>query len=634
MVAAITVGVGYGYFILSQAVEAVGRQVFADEPLPDLAKPPLESTKIYDRQGNLIYQIGSSRREAISIDQVPQSVVNAFLAAEDRTFYTNPGFSIKSLIRAAHVDVREDRILQGGSTITQQLAQQLVVSKENTIWRKVKEILISVVMTRHYSKDEILERYLNEVPVGGELVGLGAASREYFGKDVADLSMAQGAYIAALINAPSTLDPYANYDGLTARQRVVLGRMKEFGFINNSEYQAAISEEVAFNPRRHEIKHPYFSFYVRNLLEQQFGQEIVNEGLTVQTSLDAQAQEMAEQLVAEHAQDGLDEWDASNASLLATNPQNGQILAYVGGADFTSSQVDMNTSPRQPGSTIKPLIYYTAFAQGYSPETLVLDMVEDFGGGYRPTNYGGTSSGRYVRLDQALAGSLNIPAVRVLRGVGMDNALANLKLMGFPVVDGYNYTLPLALGAVEVTPMDMTQAFAVLANQGKQVRVSPLLKVVDRSGKVLLDNTDISTGEQVLDLKAVTATNYVISDYTIKQRLYGGTFYNNYTLKDRPVAAKTGTSSGPKDTWMIGYTPSLLTTVWAGNTSGEDLHARADGINVAAPLWNKFMTQATQGQPVEEFAKYESEPVDQEHRFIDRLPITQPTSSPSPSPSP
>src|SRR5690606_25237558 len=224
----ICVGVGYGYIVIGKTVEYVGQQTFAAEPLPDITAPPIESTKIYDRTGQLIYQVGSSRRESIRIEDVPQPVIDAFLAAEDRTFYTNPGFSIKSLIRAAYVDVQEDQLLQGGSTITQQLAQQLVVSKENTLWRKFREILISLVMTRQYSKDEILERYLNEVPVGGELVGLGAAAKEYFGIPVSELTMAQGAYIAALINAPSTLDPYANFDGLTARQQLVLDRMHEF----------------------------------------------------------------------------------------------------------------------------------------------------------------------------------------------------------------------------------------------------------------------------------------------------------------------------------------------------------------------------------------------------------------------
>lgn len=626
-------GVGFGYIVLGKAVEFVGQQAFASEGLPDISATPIESTKIFDRTGNLIYEIGAAKRRTISLDEVPDPVIHAFLAAEDRSFYTNPGFSVKSLIRAAAVDVRQDALLQGGSTITQQLAQQLVVTKENTLWRKVREIMISIVMTRQYSKDEILERYLNEVPVGGELVGLGAAAQEYFGIPVSKLSAAQGAYIAALINAPSTLDPYANYEGLTSRQQLVLDRMKEFGFIAQEDYLQAANEVVEFKPRTAVLEYPFFSFYVRNLLEETFGQEVVNGGLTVQTTLDPKFQKQAESMLAAQVASNTKSWQAANASLISADPNSGQIFAYVGGTDFDISQVDMNSSQRQPGSTIKPLIYYTAFAQAYSPGTYVLDMVEDFGGGYKPTNYGGGSSGQYVTMRQALVSSLNIPAVRVMRGVGIDSATKNLEKMGFPIIKGYNYTLPLALGAVEVTPLDMTQAYATIANGGKQITLSPLLKVVDRHGKILLDNSGTQANRQILNQQAVAAVSNVISDYAMKRRIYGGEYYTNYTLADRPAAAKTGTSSGPKDAWTIGYTPDLLTTVWAGNTSGQDLNPRADGINVAAPLWHDFMVYATQGAPIKEFPEYDEIKLDAAHKYIDRLPRGYKTSTPTPSPA-
>lgn len=626
-------GVGFGYIVLGKAVEFVGQQAFASEGLPDISATPIESTKIFDRTGNLIYEIGAAKRRTISLDEVPDPVIHAFLAAEDRSFYTNPGFSVKSLIRAAAVDVRQDALLQGGSTITQQLAQQLVVTKENTLWRKVREIMISIVMTRQYSKDEILERYLNEVPVGGELVGLGAAAQEYFGIPVSKLSAAQGAYIAALINAPSTLDPYANYEGLTSRQQLVLDRMKEFGFIAQEDYLQAANEVVEFKPRTAVLEYPFFSFYVRNLLEETFGQEVVNGGLTVQTTLDPKFQKQAESMLAAQVASNTKSWQAANASLISADPNSGQIFAYVGGTDFDISQVDMNSSQRQPGSTIKPLIYYTAFAQAYSPGTYVLDMVEDFGGGYKPTNYGGGSSGQYVTMRQALVSSLNIPAVRVMRGVGIDSATKNLEKMGFPIIKDYNYTLPLALGAVEVTPLDMTQAYATIANGGKQITLSPLLKVVDRHGKILLDNSGTQANRQILNQQAVAAVSNVISDYAMKRRIYGGEYYTNYTLADRPAAAKTGTSSGPKDAWTIGYTPDLLTTVWAGNTSGQDLNPRADGINVAAPLWHDFMVYATQGAPIKEFPEYDEIKLDAAHKYIDRLPRGYKTSTPTPSPA-
>lgn len=623
-------GVGLGYIVLGRLVEDVGAATLATEPLPDLSQSPTQSTKIYDRQGDLLYEIGSAHREVISIEEVPDGVKNAFLAAEDKSFYSNPGVSIKSLIRAVHVDVSTDQLLQGGSTITQQLAQQLVVEKEETIWRKFREIIISLVLTQRYSKDQILERYLNEVPVGGELLGIGTAARTYFDIPVSELTVAQGAYIAALINAPSTLDPYLNKDGLTARQQLVLDRMKEFGFLNEREYRDAKSEEVTFQPRRTVIKYPYFSFFVRQLLEKEFGVEQVNQGLEVQTTLDAQTQQQALQAMQAHSRENLEKWKASNAALLSVNPQTGQVMAYVGGMDFSDSQVDIITSKRQPGSTIKPLIYYTALTKGYSPKTYVLDATEDFGGGYRPTDYGGRSSGRYVRLDQALASSLNIPAVRVLRGVGIPDATENLKKMGFPIIDDYNYTLPLGLGAVEVTPYQMTQAYAVMANGGKAIKISPFLKVTDRHGEVLLDNSQTHAGEQILEANAVAGIDSIIADPQLKKRIYGGQYLTDYTLPDRWVAAKTGTSSGPKDTWTIGYTPSILTTVWVGNTSGANLDLKADGINVAAPIWHDFMAGLTAGTPIEEFPKYSEIELDAEHRYIDRRPSVR-RSTPSPS---
>lgn len=624
-------GVGLGYLVLGRIVEDVGAATLAAAPLPNLTELPTQSTKIYDRQGNLLYEMGSTHREVISIGDIPEPVKDAFLAAEDKSFYTNPGISIKSLIRAVHVDVRQDELLQGGSTITQQLAQQLVVEREDTIWRKLREVIISIVLTKRYSKDQILERYLNEVPVGGELVGIGTAARTYFGVPASQLTVSQGAYIAALINAPSTLDPYLNYNGLTDRQQLILSRMRTFGFLTDDQYHLAQEEHVTFQPRKTIIKHPYFAFFIRQLLEEEFGTEQVNQGLEVQTTLDAVMQQRAIDSIQAHIDENTDKWQASNAALLAVSPQTGQVLAYVGGRDFSQSQVDMLASRRQPGSTIKPLIYYTALTKGYSPDTYVLDAIEDFGGGYRPTDYGGSASGRYVQLKTALASSLNIPALRVLRGVGIPEAIKNLDKMGFPIISDYHYTLPLGLGAVEVTPYQMTQAFTTMASGGKEITLSPLLKVTDRHGKVLLDNSDKKAGRQILDANAVAGVDSIIADPQLKRSIYGGAYLTNYTLPGRPVAAKTGTSSGPKDTWTIGYTPSIVTTVWAGNTSGANLNIKADGINVAAPIWHDFMDATTSGTPVEEFPQYEKPALDSEHRYIDRKPSKRTASTPLPT---
>lgn len=611
----------YGLLTIDRAVQAAGQKVLVSSNLlPDLDSSPTQTTKIYDKSGELLYEIGSVYRRVISINEVPDSVRNAFLAAEDRTFYTNPGFSIRSLARALSADLQHDEIRQGGSTITQQLAQMLVVSKDNTLQRKIKEIAASIMLTRQYSKDSIMERYLNEVPVGGELVGIGTAAELYFGSPVRELSLAKGAYLAAMINAPGVLDPYLNPAGLQSRQQLIIDRMAEFGFINEQTRDAAKAEQVIFTPRQTVLKYPFYSLYVRRVLEEQYGRDVLDQGLTVYTSLDADLQGQAEQIVADKVAQNAKTWQADNASLISVDPSSGQILAYVGGADFNVSQVDINTSLRQPGSTMKPLIYYTAFEQGYNTETYVLDAVEDFGGGWKPTNYGGWASGRYVALRTALASSLNIPAVRVLRGVGIPAAVANLKLMGFPIKPNYNYTLPLALGSEVTRPVDMAQAYAVLANGGRQVKVSPLLKVIDRHGQILLDRTTTSAGRQILDAKAVAMTTSIISDYNLKRSIYAGDYFKNYTLADRPAAAKTGTSSGPKDAWTIGYTPQLLTVVWTGNTSGKDLKANADGINVAAPIWHNFMTYAHRYLPEVAFDDVKRVQPDAKHKYIDTKP--------------
>jgi penicillin-binding protein 1A len=367
------------------------------------------------------------------------------------------------------------------------------------------------------------------------------------------------------------------------------------------------------------LREPFFSFFVKDELIRLYGEDAVDrQGLTVTTTLDPDLQAQATQIVSERVVQNTKNWNAGNAALVAVDPRSGHVLAYVGGADFASSQVDILNNNRQPGSTIKPLIYYSAFTQGFSPDTLVADWAEDFGGGYRPLDYGGRAGGGAVTLRTALAASLNIPAVRVLRAVGIPRATDNLQKMGFPIDPTYHYTLPLGLGAVEVRPLDMAQSYTVMANGGRKQDVSPILKVVDHTGKVLLDRTKSEPGEQVLDVQAVAAVDAILSDYAVKRSIYPSAWFNNYTLQDRPAAAKTGTSSGPKDAWTIGYTPQLLTVVWTGNTNGADLKNNADGITIAAPIWHDFMTAALVGQPIIPFPEYEKPKLDAQHRAIDR----------------
>lgn len=590
-------------------------------PRAELSTPLSATTRIYANDGKLIYEIhGDINRQLIRIEDVPEYLLSAFLASEDQTFFDHRGFSTQAIIRAAKVDWQNKSFLEGGSTITQQLARSLGLSAQKTIWRKLKEVLLALLLEAKYSKREILQRYLNQVPMGFNLVGIGTGSRIYFGKAISDLNLAESAYLAALVNAPTKLNPHTNKDELRKRAGIVLQQMLDAGLIFQEEYDQARGSlsAISFLPYSETLTYPYFSMYVRGFLEEKFGAGFVqSSGLEVKTTLDSSLQILAEQVLREEFEKVGPKYKASNAALLAVNSQTGDILAMVGGTSFESSQVNLTTAPRHPGSAIKPLIYLQIFERGFSPQTVILDEYEDFGQGYVPTNYGGNVSGKWVTMRRALVASLNIPAVRTLRKAGVESAVVSLKNFGLTSLGEREYGLSLALGAAEIPMLELAQGFSVLANGGRMVEIRPILKIVNGEDKVLLDQSSPQVGSLVADPEAVAMVNSILSDYKEKEKVYGrGRLFKNYTLSDRPVAAKTGTSSGPKDTWLVGYTPSLLTIVWVGNNDGSNMRADADGINLAAPIWHAFMEKSLEGMSAEGFQGYDEIKLEGEFKWL------------------
>lgn len=607
-----------GVLLVRNSVDVVAS--YAESlPQPKIEERLGEPSRIFDREGNFLYEIhGDIRRKNVDLEDVPDYVSQAFIAAEDHDFYVNTGVSMRNIVASIQSNLKEEEIERGASTITMQLAKNLALTDEKTLDRKVKEIIIALLITTRYSKDQILERYLNEAPVGGNLVGIAAAAETYFQKPVNDLTIKEGATIAALINAPSRLSPYDSQQNLEERTIVILEQMVDLGFLPRTVAEEAKREELTFAPDIETITFPYFVMYIKDFLFDRYGKEAVEYGgLKVYTSLDPNLQQIAEAKVKEFAQKNKDQWQANDAALITMDPKNGQILTMVGGNDYWDSQVNVVTSKRQPGSSIKPFIYYSAFVEGYSDKTYILDTVRDFGGGYKPENYGGGATGKWWSIRHSLIQSLNIPAVAALEKTGVGITVQRLKDMGFSSLDPtYPYGLSFALGSAEITPLEMATGASVLATTGKKVTPVAILKIEKNDGNVVINNEWISSNEQLADFNSVALVNDIISDYTTKKAFYNTEWYKNYSLSDRPAAAKTGTSSGPRDAWLVGYTPNLVTIVWTGNNDGTLMKDDADGINVAAPLWDSYMEEVITRYPIETFPKPQEVDLDKEHKQI------------------
>jgi 1A family penicillin-binding protein len=577
-----------------------------------------QTTIIYDRTGqHILYKIhGEENRIILTHDEIPDSIRIATIAAEDDSFYRHFGIDFFSILRAMKNNLQKNDMSQGASTITQQLARNAFLGRKKTISRKIIELVIAIKIEKKYTKDQILDMYLNEVPYGSNAYGIEVAAQTFFGKNAKDLTLDESALLAALPKATSYYSPYGNHlNELIFRQQNIITRIGELKLANVAIITEAkenlITEKII--PFTAKINSPHFVFYARDELEKQFGTEILeNGGLRVYTTLDYGKQQLAQQLISE-SDASLKKYGASNAALVSLDPKTGQIIAMVGSKDYYDNsidgQVNVTIRPRQPGSSFKPFAYATAFEKGYQPETKLIDARTDFGADgsgkhYIPRNYDGKFHG-VVTMRQALAMSLNVPAVKTLSLAGVQATIDLAHRLGITTLNDINrYGLSLVLGGGEVKLLDETAGYAVFAVDGKKNTPTAILKVTDSQGKKLYSATAQNT--PVLDPQIARKINSILSDNAARIPIFGPN--NKLFIPGKIVAAKTGTTSEFKDAWTVGFTPYIATGVWVGNNNNVPMRAGADGSYVAAPIWNKFMSQVLNDYPVESFLAYEKSP--------------------------
>lgn len=565
---------------------------------------PIQSTKIYDRTGAvLLYEIHDQQnRTIVSDSDIPVHAKQATIAVEDQGFYSHSAFDFRGFFRAVIANLRARDFVQGGSTITQQLVKQVFLTSEKTIKRKVKELVLAYWMEQQYTKDEILAFYLNQIPYGSNAYGIESASNLFFGVSAKELTIAQSAAIAAVIQSPTYYSPWGkNSAELLKRKDRVLKEMERLGFIDKNSLQSALQEKLIFQPQSHgKIKAPHFVIAVREYLVKKYGEEQVeNGGLRVVTTLDWKKQELAERIVREGAIKNSQNYKGSNAALLAEDPKTGQVLALVGSADYFNSSIDGNFNVitqglRQPGSTIKPFVYLSAFTKGYTPDTVVFDLPTEFNTtndpryNYSPQNFDPVYKGP-VKLKEALAQSINVPAVKILYLTGLSYVLDTVKKLGISTLtDPSRYGLSLVLGGGEIVPNELIHAYSTLAQDGIQRSQSFILRVEDHRGNVL--EKFENSGEQVLEPHYARLINAILSDSSLRAGLFSGslplTVFDGYS-----VALKTGTTNDYRDAWTIGYTPFLTVGVWAGNSSNSPMQRQGGSILAALPMWSSFMRE-------------------------------------------
>lgn len=569
-----------------------------------------KSTKIYDRDGEVVlYDIHQDiKRTVIPFEEMGEYVKEATVAIEDETFYQHNGIQVRSIIRAILVNLKSGSFSQGGSTITQQIVKNSLLTTDKLLSRKLKEWFIALKIEKELSKEEILGIYLNESPYGGSIYGIQEASDSFFGKNPSELTIAEAAYLAAIPQAPTRYSPYGqNVDKLEARKNTVLAKMLELKFITQEEYDAARAEVVEFQPQdRWGIKAPHFVFYVREYLEEKYGKDVVESGgLKVTTTIDWDLQEKAEEIVKKHALENEELWNASNAGLVAVDPNTGQILTMVGSRDYFDENIDgkfnIALAKRQPGSSFKPFIYATAMQKGFTPNTVLFDVPTEFqstcdpygkaktGGQdkcYSPDNYDGKFVGP-INLRNALGQSRNIPAVQLLYLTKVEDALKVAKNMGIKTLGEANtYGLTLVLGGGEVTLLDMTSSYGVFATEGIRFEPQAILKVEDANGNVLEEFKKVG-GQRVLDENAARLISDILSDNTARTPLFGANSFMYFGATD--VAGKTGTTNNSKDAWMMGYTPNIAVGVWSGNNDNTPMQK---GSAISGRLWREFMDVA------------------------------------------
>lgn len=556
-----------------------------------------ESTKIYDRSGKiLLYDIhGEQKRTVVPFDEIPQFMRIATVVAEDSNFFHHFGIDLRGIARAVLTNLKRKTVLQGGSTITQQLIKNIYLSPERTFQRKIKEIILAFEVELKYSKNEILHMYLNAVPYGSNAYGVEAASQTFFQKHAKDLTIAESALLASLPKAPTTYSPFGNHpEQLKKRQEYILQRLRRLGYITDTEYETAVRETLNYARQDQGIKAPHFVIYVREYLEQVYGADRLSSlGLTVITTLDWELQQQAEKITKEWSKKNEVSFGAKNAALVALDPSSGQILAMVGSRDYFDVQNDGNVNvvmrQRQPGSSFKPFAYAKAFQKGYTPDTVIFDVQTNFGvqgaEEYMPQNYDEKFRGP-LTFKEALAQSRNVPSVKVLYLAGVHDTIDLARSMGITTLnDPSRYGLSLVLGGGEVTLLDETSAYGVFSQDGTRNPPALLLSVVSKSGDVLQEFAP--KPQQILEPQVARLINSILSNNALRAPVFGEKNYLD--LSPIESAAKTGTTQEFRDAWTVGYTKDIAVGVWVGNNDNSKMRDRADGSKVAAPIWNNFL---------------------------------------------
>ncbi len=597
-----------------------------------------QSTKIYDRTGKvLLYEIhGEEKRTSVPFEEIPDYIKQATIAIEDKNFYQNPGFDWRGILRALLKNISSGEFSQGGSTITQQLARNAFLSPEKTIIRKIKELIVSFELEKRYSKNEILNLYLNQIPYGGNAYGIEAASQTFFNKPAKELSLAEAALLASLPRATSYYSPWGKHlNELLERKTLVLEKMKELKYISEKDLQNAKKYKFEFAQQATGIKAPHFVLEVQDYLNKKYGEDFVRTaGFTVLTTLDWDLQQAAEKSVAQGAENNKNLYKGYNAALIAQDAANGQILAMIGSKDYFGKLEPENCTPgkdchfegnfnvatqglRQPGSAMKPLVYLTAFQKGLTPDTVIFDLPTEFAANnpdcpamvnfendnkecFHPQNFDEKFRGP-VKLRTALAQSINIPAVKTLYIAGIDNVLKNAQGFGITTLtERSRYGLSLVLGGGEITLKELVGAYSVLAQEGIKHKQVLVIKIADSKGNIIEEYKDNAT--QVIDLQYPRLINDILTD--IDER--SGLFSSSLSLTIFPghqVALKTGTTNDYRDAWAIGYAPDLVVGVWAGNNDNAPMQRHGSSILAAVPIWSSFMKEALKNRPLISFNK-------------------------------
>lgn len=581
-----------------------------------------QTTKIYDRTGEtLLYEIhGEEKRTVVPYEEIPEYAKQATLAAEDADFYTNPAFDWQAIVRAAIANLKQGRISQGGSTITQQLAKKIFLTDERTITRKIKELAIAIQLESRYTKDQILSFYLNQIPYGSNAYGIEAASQLYFATSSKNLTLAEAATLSGMIKAPSYYSPWGpNQKDLLKRKDFILTKMRELGYITENQMLQAQKQELNFAAQTlGNIKAPHFVLAVKDYLIEKYGEDmVINGGLRVITTLDWRLQEIAEKSVAEGAARNSELYGGSNAALVAQDPKTGQILALVGSKNYFDETIDGKYNVplqglRQPGSSFKPFVYMTAFKQGYQPKTLIYDAETEFdttgiaSRSYKPHNFDDLFMGP-ITLESSLATSRNVSAVKVLYLAGMNNVLNLAEKFGINTLkERSRYGLSLVLGGGEVRLVELVNAYSTLSQEGVRHNQSYILEVRDTKGKQLEIYRD--DAERVIEPLYPRLVNTILSSKELRSPLYQSSL--SLTLFDGyDVAVKTGTTNDYRDAWTLGYTPSLAVGVWAGNNANTPMHKQGSSILAALPIWNSFMKETLKYFSQESFENPEALPV-------------------------